>query len=121
MKGQHSVLSYLLAKGDENGLKIDAQGRTPLHHAVMASNVYNVQLLLQKNAKCDITDNRGAIPLHCACHFKSNPVILDLHMKANMSVRDGTDEPKFTFIGEQLRKTAKIPRVWHVPMFRECK
>ncbi|CAF3949866.1 unnamed protein product, partial [Didymodactylos carnosus] len=55
-KGQHSVLSYRLAQGDEIGLKIDArdaQGRTPLHHAVMASNVYNVQLLLKKNAKCD--------------------------------------------------------------------
>jgi ankyrin repeat protein len=74
-QSSHSRLSILLI---ENGADVDsrdADKRTPLHWAVMRSDVAHVALLLEHKADPNIEDLNGEAPLHMAVQRRHSGIV----------------------------------------------
>jgi hypothetical protein len=67
--GNGSVVAWLLAEHGLNPSQMDADGLTPLHHAVLAHSAVAVASLLAAGASTTARDSAGATPLTLALHF----------------------------------------------------
>lgn len=61
----------------------DASGKTPLHYAVIESNIEIVNLLIENNANVNLTDNKNASPIVYAIFNQNTPITKQLLTKNN--------------------------------------
>jgi len=73
-----------LARGADPNARIENDG-TPLHIAVIAGGVENVQALIQAGAKLEASDDLGRTPLHFAA-FASDVNTIDALLAAGASI-----------------------------------
>lgn len=67
--GNGSVVAWLLAEHGLDPSQMDADGLTPLHHAVLAHSAVAVASLLAAGASTAARDSAGATPLSLALHL----------------------------------------------------
>ncbi|KAF5137673.1 Serine/threonine-protein phosphatase 6 regulatory ankyrin repeat subunit C [Metarhizium anisopliae] len=83
-RADEAVIRRLLKQGVDVEAR-DAQGSTPLYHAIDSDSPHIVQLLLENGADAAATDNYGIMPLHKAA-ARGNKAIVKLLLEKDVDL-----------------------------------
>lgn len=91
--GNEKSLTLLMDKGVSPNFQNPSTGDSLLHAAAVFNQTNTAQLLIQRHAKLNASDNFGFTPLHAAA-IRSSLDVLELLLKLNADCNEGTAPAK---------------------------